>query len=248
MFFEILLKLAFLFLWGAMIGWVIELFYRRGFGDKKWVNPGFLKGPYLPLYGFGLVILFALCRIDLSFVPQKWLQVVLLLVIMCIAMTAIEYVAGIIFIKGMHIMLWDYSDQWGNIQGVICPLFSFFWTAIGALYYFLLDGLFLHAERWMYQNLPVLMGFLVGLVAGVFLVDLVKSTGLSLKLRAFAKEHNVVVRYEQLKGSVQEHLKSVKEKYHFFAPFKSVKEPLEGILKKYLQTIKEKEQHKKEGQ
>jgi uncharacterized membrane protein len=131
---QILLTLAFLFFLGAVIGWVIELFFRRMFGDKKWVNPGFLKGPYLPIYGLGLDILFLLCRIDLTAIPYPWLRVALLLVIMCVAMTGIEYVGGIIFIKGMKIKLWDYSRQWGNIQGIICPLFSFLWTAVGAFY------------------------------------------------------------------------------------------------------------------
>ena len=51
---EFFLTLTFLFAVGALCGWVIELFFRR-LNSKKWINPGFLHGPYLPLYGFGLV-------------------------------------------------------------------------------------------------------------------------------------------------------------------------------------------------
>ena len=51
------LLLAFLFFVGSLTGWVLELFYRRFVSQKKWVNPGFLSGPYLPIYGFGLVLL-----------------------------------------------------------------------------------------------------------------------------------------------------------------------------------------------
>ena len=50
------LILAFLFFVGSSIGWVIELFFRRFFSAKKWINPGFLVGPYLPIYGFGVVV------------------------------------------------------------------------------------------------------------------------------------------------------------------------------------------------
>ncbi|MBR0031622.1 MAG: hypothetical protein IJP61_04990, partial [Treponema sp.] len=50
-----LLVLTFLFFAGSIIGWGIELFWRRFFSknnpEKKWINPGFLTGPYLPLYG-----------------------------------------------------------------------------------------------------------------------------------------------------------------------------------------------------
>lgn len=54
---EFFLTLTFLFAVGALCGWVIELFFRR-LNSKKWINPGFLHGPYLPLYGFGLVFCF----------------------------------------------------------------------------------------------------------------------------------------------------------------------------------------------
>ena len=68
---------------------------------------------------------------------------------MAIAMTVVEYIAGRIFIIGMNIKLWDYSDEWGNIQGIICPLFSFFWGVIAALYYFFLHPHILNAVYWL---------------------------------------------------------------------------------------------------
>lgn len=46
------LILAFLFFIGCTAGWVLELFYRRFAPTNKshkWINPGFLNGPYLPL-------------------------------------------------------------------------------------------------------------------------------------------------------------------------------------------------------
>ena len=56
---RLFLIFVFLFYMGSSVGWVLELFYRR-FEHKKWVNPGFLVGPYLPIYGLGLVIVTAL--------------------------------------------------------------------------------------------------------------------------------------------------------------------------------------------
>ena len=53
---QLFLYFVFIFFIGSTLGYVLELFYRRIAGGK-WVNPGFLIGPYLPIYGFGLCIL-----------------------------------------------------------------------------------------------------------------------------------------------------------------------------------------------
>lgn len=59
---NIFLTLAFLFFIGATLGWVLELLFRRFFSsanpERKWINPGFCVGPYLPLYGCGLCFLY----------------------------------------------------------------------------------------------------------------------------------------------------------------------------------------------
>ena len=55
---NLLLIFAFLFFIGCLIGWEIELIYRRFLSknnpERKWINPGFLIGPWLPIYGSGL--------------------------------------------------------------------------------------------------------------------------------------------------------------------------------------------------
>ena len=107
---NIALVLAFLFYIGSSAGWVLELFYRRFVSTKKWINPGFLTGPWLPIYGFGLCLLFGLSFVDLSFIENEVLRNIAIIVFMGIALTVIEYIAGIIFIKGMNVKLWDYSD------------------------------------------------------------------------------------------------------------------------------------------
>lgn len=49
---SLFLTIAFLFFIGSMAGWVIEVVFRRFFSsanpERKWINPGFLSGPYLP--------------------------------------------------------------------------------------------------------------------------------------------------------------------------------------------------------
>ena len=122
----IFFRLAFLFMVGSVGGWVLELFFRRLFSTKKWINPGFLNGPYLPMYGVGTLLLYGACFLPLP----RWALVLVLLV----SLTLLEYITGLIFIKGMHIKLWDYSKQWGNVQVIICPLFSLLCGAVAAVF------------------------------------------------------------------------------------------------------------------
>ena len=131
---NIFINLCYIFMFGSVVGYIIEVFYRRMFSAKRWINPGFLKGPYLPLYGFGLLILYSLSCVKFNF-KNTILEDILKCVIMGLLATLIEYIAGIIFIKGYKVKLWDYSNMKGNIEGVICPLFTFFWLVLSFAYY-----------------------------------------------------------------------------------------------------------------
>ena len=103
----IFLVIAFIFFIGSLTGWVLELFYRKFISkanpERKWINPGFLVAPDLPLYGFGLVAMYILSQIDVSFIQNKTAQQIILFILMAIVMTIIEYIAGVIFIIGMKV-------------------------------------------------------------------------------------------------------------------------------------------------
>ena len=213
------LVLAFIFFIGSLLGWVLELFFRKWFAsdnpDHRWVNPGFLVGPYLPLYGFGLSALYLLAGLErYAFLPSPFWNKALLFLMMAAAMTAIEYIAGVIFILGMHIKLWDYSNCWGNVKGVICPLFSFFWAVLGAIYYFLIHPYILNALRWLSENLA--FSFVVGFFYGIFLIDLCYSLCVMQTVRSWAAENNVVVRYRELRERLRLDREKVGRQAYFF--------------------------------
>jgi len=261
------IMLSFLFMIGCMAGWVIELVFRKFFGahnpDHKWINPGFLIGPYLPLYGFGLVVLFMLSLIPYlefsGYLPKEgWARSIVTIVIIGISLTVLEYIAGIIFIKGMHVRLWDYSKCWGNIQGIICPRFSLFWTLGGAGYYFLLRKPMIKLALWIIAN----KGFclIIGMIYGIFLVDVFYSFQLVAKIRRFAAEKQIVVRYEELKATIRQKAEDSKDKVYFLFLVPAEKnihdilrryaEKLEGYadkLEEYKEEYKEKLEEYKEG-
>ena len=227
------LALVFLFFIGSVAGWVIELIFRRFFSsanpERKWINPGFCTGPYVPLYGFGLCIMFLIAMSEtLPWIAGLRYKKLVLFVVMAVAMTAIEYIAGLLMLKVAHVRLWDYSNVWGNIQGLICPKFSLIWALLGAAYYFFIHPRIIRTLIWFSNNLA--FSFFVGMFFGVFLIDLAHSLNLVNRLRKLAKENDITVRYENLKLQIKEAREERKLKYSFFAPFRS-DTPLTEYLK-----------------
>ena len=101
---SVFLTLAYLFFIGSVFGWVLELFFRKFFSssnpEHKWINPGFCTGPYLPIYGCGLCVLYLLASLG-----ERWDAGssvggrLLLFLLMALSMTAIEYLAGLALLK-----------------------------------------------------------------------------------------------------------------------------------------------------
>lgn len=231
------LILAFLFFIGCFLGWGLEVIYRRfspANVSRRWINPGFLVGPYLPLYGFGLCALYLLANLEnTSLISEVTAgSKILLFIVMSLIMTLFEYIAGVIFIKGMKVKLWDYSNEKFNFQGIICLKFSIYWALLGAVYYFLIHPHILHALQWFSNNLA--FSFVVGLFFGVFAVDVVYSLGIVAKVRAFAKENDILVRYEELRQQIRQRSEENKEKLHWFLRFASG-EQLRDHLERYLE-------------
>lgn len=215
------LILAYLFFIGSVVGWVLELLYRNlTKPHKKWINPGFCTGPYVPLYGFGLCILYLLASLEQYSVIENpvWNKIALFLT-MAVCMTVLEYIAGLFCLKVLKVRLWDYSNLWGNIQGIICPAFSAAWALLAMIYYFLIHPYILKALYWLSNNLA--FSFFIGLFFGVFIIDVAHSAQIMTKLKKFAEENTLVLKYENIKHHIQEHQLTAKHKYHFFAPFRS---------------------------
>ncbi len=243
---NLFLVLAFLFFIGSVSGWVLEVIFRRFFSsanpERKWINPGFCTGPYLPLYGCGLCLLFVIAMQESKgpILDPVWNKAALFAG-MAVCMTVIEYIAGILSIKIAKVRLWDYSNQWGNIQGIICPKFSVAWTLLGALYYFLIHPHILNALTWLSNNLA--FSFVIGLFFGVFIIDVVQSANLIVKLKKFAEENDVIVRFEEVKTEIRRKKEETKQKYRFFKPFQT-DIPLHEHLKEMMASFETKKAKK----
>lgn len=109
----------------SFIGWVWESCY-VSIREKRPVNRGFVHGPFLPLYGFGAVVVLA-CTMEVR-------EHTALIFFMGMAgATVLEYFTGAAMEKLFHVKYWDYSKQKLNIKGYICPLASLCWGCFSVL-------------------------------------------------------------------------------------------------------------------
>jgi uncharacterized membrane protein len=105
----------------AFIGWLWEvvLFYVTA---HAFINRGVYRGPYLPIYGVGGLLLYFLFHIPGKFISRlrkNPLWVFLLSLFIC---SVLEYMTSYFLEKMWGIRWWDYSSHFMNLNGRICLL------------------------------------------------------------------------------------------------------------------------------
>ena len=231
-------RFATFFMIGSSGGWVVELFFRhfmmRAKGKNRWVNPGFLAGPCLPIYGFGLSILYFMSYFgDMLPIENTIVKALVIVLSEAVIMTLVELIAGEIFIIKMKIRLWDYSRQWGNYKGIICPLFSLIWGLVGATYFFAFHPWLPKVVDYLISQNYIL--FIFGVFYGIFAVDYAYSRQMFRKVRQFAEENGIVVFYDDLKEDITDSREQKKEKTEFTFVFRG---NMQEHLKHYYEKMK----------
>jgi len=111
------------FTFSSFIGWLLETGW-RSMRERKFVNSGFLSGPFVPIYGFGALSIAFLARMAAR------ANGFMFWVILVIAPTVLEYVASWLLEKSFGLRLWDYRSEPFNLKGRVCLLFSGFWAVL----------------------------------------------------------------------------------------------------------------------
>lgn len=101
-----------MFFTASIIGWCWEVFYHM-FRFGNFVNRGTLQGPWLPIYGWGLISLLILLK---KYRKDPILTFVLALVICGI----VEYATGWYLENFRQAKWWNYEGYFLNIHGRIC--------------------------------------------------------------------------------------------------------------------------------
>ena len=104
-------NIFFIFFFYSIVGWIIEIIDSFIY-EKKFVNRGFLIGPYCPIYGFGCLLI-TICLSGTSDFASLFLKSALI----C---SVLEYLTGYLMEKIFKYRWWDYSNRKFNINGRIC--------------------------------------------------------------------------------------------------------------------------------
>lgn len=108
----------------CFLGWCFESAY-VSLKNRRLVNRGFMRGPFLPLYGSGAVMMLVVSR---PFQAMEFPQNLILTYIAgCLGATVLEYVTGVTMEALFKIRYWDYSHNKFNFQGHICLGTSLAW-------------------------------------------------------------------------------------------------------------------------
>ncbi len=113
---ETLRLLERIFLWMmiySVAGWLYETIL-CSVRAKKFINRGFLNGPYCPIYGCGAVLNVLVLR-GISNLPLLFLAGALL-------DCSLEYLTSYAMEKLFHARWWDYSNRRFHLNGRVCAL------------------------------------------------------------------------------------------------------------------------------
>lgn len=170
-------EIIFLFLIYAVIGWLWETPF-VSIKEKKWINRGFLRGPYIPIYGFSCIsIVLVLNVLNLS---QNNHPLIILVQMMIISLISLVWEFGTSWLleKLFKQRWWDYSYKRFNLQGRVTLdftiLFGFggflLWRFVNPILINLYNGINAYLLNW----LLMIMSLVFIIDAFVTLIDLIK--------------------------------------------------------------------------
>jgi len=113
----------------SFLGWVLETVF-ASIIERKFINRGFLIGPFTPIYGFGGVLIVSYFNWSPFSIDGKSLLLIMNLIVSILLVTILEFVTGFALEKIFHSKWWDYSDNILNLKGYICIKYSILWGVL----------------------------------------------------------------------------------------------------------------------
>lgn len=131
-----IIEWLFFFYLYCFCGWIFESTF-VSLKSRKFVNRGFMRGPFLPIYGSGAIMMLV---VSMPFQDNIFFTYIA----GCIGATALELVTGELMEALFKVRYWDYSNQKFNYKGHICLSSTVAW---GFLTIFMTEFLHKGVER-----------------------------------------------------------------------------------------------------
>lgn len=181
-----IIQWLFFFYFYCFFGWCFESTY-VSLKSRKLTNRGFMRGPFLPLYGSGAIMMLV---VSAPFQDS----VILTYIAGVIGATVLEYVTGVTMEALFKVRYWDYSKNKFNFQGHICLGSSLAW---GILTIAMTEYIHVPIEKFVLsvpnQALTIVTYFLT---AGIF-------ADFALSFKAAIDLRNVLIKMEQAREEME---------------------------------------------
>ena len=96
----------------SFIGWIGEVALEFAL-NRRFVNRGFLLGPYCPIYGFAILFV-------LGVLAPRFSHPISLFFATAVSCAILEYATSFFLEKVFRVRWWDYSNFYFNLNGRIC--------------------------------------------------------------------------------------------------------------------------------
>lgn len=165
-----------LFMLYSFLGWSMEVICKL-IEKHRFINRGFLIGPYCPIYGCGCIAMILLL--------YKYLEDPITLFFMAIIICSIlEYSTSFIMEKLFKTRWWDYSNKKYNLNGRICLDTMLPFGLLGCLVLYLINPFFSKIINKLPVNIMVSLAFIILII---FIIDNIISFKIILGVRTTIK-------------------------------------------------------------
>ena len=168
-----------LFISYSIIGWSLEVIGKY-FEYHRFINRGFLIGPYCPIYGWGAILI--------TLLLTKYTDDPLLVFILGMGICSVlEYTTSYVMEKVFKARWWDYSQRKFNINGRVCLNTMIPFGLLGLLMMYIINPTLTN----LYMLIPnkiltiltilILVIFILDNVVSVFALNAIKGVGVLLE-------------------------------------------------------------------
>lgn len=166
----------------SFLGWACESIYCSLFAGK-FINRGFLSGPFCPVYGVGGILVTAVLSPLQNNVAVLYLAAVFLT-------STLEYFTGLTLEKLFNVKYWDYSKYKINLHGRICLKNSLIFGAMSVTFILYINPVLLDFLRALPKFiLPIISAFLIA----YFITDTYITSRAMLRLNGKLSELQQVI-------------------------------------------------------
>ena len=165
--------LILMFLVYSFIGYIIEVLFCSYHENRLVINRGFLIGPWLPIYGSSVVLIYLLLH--------KYENDILALFIMSMfTCSVMEFFTSLILEKIFKVRWWDYSKHKFNLDGRVCLSNSVYFGIGGIAIFYLFNPVVFGLFNLLKENVLIIITLIL---SSIFIVDLITSIVVLVKLK-----------------------------------------------------------------